>query len=130
MAYTKTQQLNSKPKGKRKKLQSMQNLRKKAWTVFSLWIRNRDKKCVTCGSIKSLQAGHYVHRNCLDFNEKNINAQCAGCNMYKSGNLVVYAVYLEKKYGYGIIQELEKKGREVKKFNREELELIIEMYSE
>ena len=73
-------------------------LRDNAWKTFSLWIRNRDKKCITCGSTKTLQAGHFWHA-CLDFDEININTQCSGCNHYKSGNLAIYAIYLLNKYG-------------------------------
>lgn len=80
--------------------------KKKAWTEFSKYIRNRDKRCITCGSTTSLQAGHYIH-NRLDFNEVNISAQCSGCNLYKSGNLTQYALYLEATYGKGILQKLD-----------------------
>lgn len=81
-------------------------LKDKAWKVFSKWIRQRDKRCVTCGSIKSLQGGHFWH-NILDFDEMNVNAQCAYCNHYLSGNLAVYSTYLIKKYGIEKFNELD-----------------------
>ena len=84
----------------------LKRLKDKAWNTFSLFIRKRDKRCVTCGSTKSLQAGHYWHA-VLDFDEMNINAQCAGCNHFKSGNLAVYASYLIVKYGSKKFKELE-----------------------
>lgn len=87
-------------------LQSKVALHKKAWGVFSKWIRNRDKTCVTCGSRKDGQAGHFWH-NVLDFDEMNINQQCSQCNFYKSGNLAVYATYLLNKYGLKKFQDLE-----------------------
>src|SRR3990167_3937552 len=67
-------------------------LHKKAWNVFSKWIRERDKTCITCGSRSSLQAGHFWH-GVLDFDPMNINAQCSGCNHFKSGNLAIYSTY-------------------------------------
>ena len=84
-------------------------LKAKAWTVFSIWIRNRDKICVACGarmwdselgeySIKGLHAGHF-HHNVLDFDEENINAECVQCNTYNAGNLAPYSVYLVNKIG-------------------------------
>ena len=73
-------------------------LHTKAWNVFSKWIRKRDGKCVTCGSTNNLQAGHFFHA-VLDFDEENINAQCARCNHWLSGNLAVYSTYLLKKLG-------------------------------
>lgn len=84
---------------------STKTLHKKAWETFSKWVRNRDKKCVTCGSIKNLQAGHYFHA-ILDFDEININAQCSACNKWRQGNLTKYAVYLVNKYGIEVYSQL------------------------
>jgi hypothetical protein len=56
-----------------------------------------------------MHAGHYVHArktNPVSYREENINCQCPGCNTFAHGRLDRYAVYLEKKYGYGILQEL------------------------
>ena len=80
----------------------------KAWKVFSKWIRERDKRCVTCGSYNDLQAGHFWHA-VLDFDEMNINAQCKQCNHFKSGNLAPYATYLLNKYGLEKFNDLEKR---------------------
>ena len=83
---------------KRKKRSPKEILRDKAWSTFSKWIRNRDKRCVTCGNTETLQAGHFWHA-CLDFDEVNINAQCTGCNKWRHGNLAKYSTYLIRKYG-------------------------------
>ena len=108
-------------------------LKRKAWETFSKWIRNRDNwTCFTCDKYDKSQymhAGHYVHKDCLDFDERNINSQCAGCNTYRHGNLNVYASRLEEKYGHGILQELEKLGREYRAFTKKELEEIIKKYA-
>lgn len=80
-------------------------LHKKAWAVFSKWVRNRDKRCVTCGSTKTLQAGHFYH-NVLDFDEININTQCTYCNKHKHGNLAIYSAYLLNKYGQQALEQL------------------------
>lgn len=93
---------------KRQKRSPKDILKDKAWSVFSKWIRKRDKKCITCGSTKTLQAGHFYHA-VLDFDEVNINTQCSGCNYYKSGNLALYAEYLMKKYGVKKFNELTKR---------------------
>jgi len=47
---------------------------------------------------KAAHAGHYYHGT-LDFDEVNINGQCAGCNMYKSGDLAGYTEYIILKHG-------------------------------
>lgn len=87
---------------------SKTSLHKKAWKTFSLWIRNRDKRCVTCGSTSTLQAGHFWH-GCLDFDEMNINAQCSHCNKWLHGNLARYSVYLLTKYGDKKFKDLEQR---------------------
>lgn len=74
------------------------DFKRKAWDTFSLYIRLRDKRCVTCGSENQLQAGHFWH-NVLDFDEENLNCQCKRCNHFLSGNLAQYAVYLLGKLG-------------------------------
>ena len=90
----------------RLKKRGAKTLHEKAWDVFSKWIRNRDKQCVTCGSKPTLQAGHF-HHGVLDFDEININAQCARCNKWLHGNLSQYAVYLINKYGQEAFNQLD-----------------------
>lgn len=98
---------------KKRKVRSQREiLRDKAWATFSLWIRNRDKKCVTCGSENNGQAGHRWHGK-LDFDEININRQCSACNKWKQGNLSKYDDYLIGKYGHEVWQALyERKNKE------------------
>ena len=84
------------------------DLHRKAWDVFSKWVRNRDKRCVTCGSTNTLQAGHFWHA-VLDFDEMNINAQCKQCNTHKHGNLNTYGIYLLRKHGQEKFEDLEKR---------------------
>lgn len=83
-------------------------LKRKAWDIFSKWVRERDKMCVTCGSRGDLDAGHYWH-NCLDFDPMNINAQCRKCNRFQGGNLAEYGAYLLNKYGEEKMKDLEKR---------------------
>jgi len=102
----------------------------RAWDTFSKWIRERDKRCVTCGATEGLQAGHFWH-NCLDFDEMNINAQCARCNHYLSGNLAVYASYLIAKHGVKKFQDLEARHYLAMKgehYTVEDYESIIKKY--
>ena len=106
----------AKPKKKVNK-ESMKYLRDTAWKLFSKVVREEEHYiCFTCG--KNLQddkskchAGHYVPRgkvSALRYDRKNVHAQCINCNMYLSGNLSVYAIKLEEKYGFGILQEFDK----------------------
>lgn len=91
--------------------------------VFSIYIRIRDDgKCCTCGDEKYWkyqQNGHYVSRTYLAtrFDEQNCNCQCAGCNIFKSGNLTQYALFLTRKYGKSILEKLDKKKNQIVKFD-------------
>ncbi len=97
---------------KENKVGSRQKLEKKLDAIFSKFIRKRDNyKCVTCGAAGD-QAGHYKKRSHKNTRwcEKNVNCQCARCNLYLGGNESKHAIYLEKKYGFGILQELDEKA--------------------
>jgi len=115
------------------KKKSKKSLRKKAWKVFSEWIRKRDDGiCFTCGTRKpwkQQQAGHFIHKDCLDFNERNIHCQCVRCNHFKSGELGIYANNLIKKYGPYVVDDLVFEGNQIHKFNIKELEKIVKKYS-
>ena len=115
---------------KRKVRSPREILRDKAWATFSLWIRARDKKCVTCGSLNTLQAGHRWHGK-LDFDEININAQCSGCNKWRQGNLSKYDDYLIGKYGMnGWNQLYIRKNMAVAEYRTEaDYEEIIKKYT-
>lgn len=116
------------------------NLEKKLDTVFSKWVRfsNAPKgycKCVSCGKIdvpEMMDAGHYVGRShrCTRWDEKNVAPQCRKCNRFLEGNKDSYAVFLVRKFGADILEELEKKKNSVCKFSTIELETMIADYKE
>lgn len=88
--------------------------KRKAWNMFSRYIRIRDclattgtkesGRCVTCNrifSFKELQAGHGLggRNNSILFDEELVNAQCGGCNGYGNGQYGRYSLWFIKKYG-------------------------------
>lgn len=95
---------------KRRKLRSKRksgfkrtDYKDKLWKVFSTYVRLRDNGiCFTCGTrkhYKQMQAGHFIH-NVLDFDEKNIHAQCVACNKFRHGMGQEYAIRIVQKYGH------------------------------
>lgn len=106
--------------------------------VFAQFIKARDRVdnhfiCISCATPKSIDqfnAGHYFSRGELSirWSEKNVNGQCIYCNKWKKGNIQGYEKGLIKKYGQGIIQELEIKKAQSKKYARFELQVLIEYY--
>lgn len=118
----------------RKPKDSVSALKKRLDAVFSLYIRSRDAgQCFTCPtkrSVKEMQNGHYISRvhNNTRYDETNCNTQCPGCNIFKSGNMAVYALNLIQKYGPNILQELDAKRRVIKQFTKQELQELIAKY--
>ena len=115
---------------KRKKLIKLNKLKKKAEAVFHKFIVLRDKnKCFTCGN-NGNQAGHFRHGK-LDFDEINLNCQCVACNHFKSGELGIYAIMLDKVYGAGTAVALVSRAWQTSnKYSRDELNEIITKYKE
>ena len=119
---------------KNKKEKSYSKTKKDLDKIFSVFIRKRDGgKCFTCGAQKRWEetdAGHYIKRQHLTtrWDEKNTNCQCRCCNRFRDGNKELYAISLEKKYGYGILQELDKLKNSNKLFKLVDLEKMIKVY--
>jgi hypothetical protein len=91
-------------------------LRDKAWKEFSIYVRRGAAdwrgftRCFTCPKYAPWQefdSGHFKH-GVMDFNPKNINPQCTGCNRFWHGRLDAYATALVKKYGPDILDELDR----------------------
>lgn len=118
------------------------SIKTRVWTVISLFIRKKYPFCVTCrvkGKITpSTQCGHYKHNsdkpnktlggNELWYYEKNFAGQCTQCNCFNSGELDDFAIFLEKEYGHGILQELNELYNTPKKWSIDELLKVEEEY--
>ena len=117
-------------------------LRKKLDKVRSIYIRKREANwkdeivCFTCPRRmhwKEADAGHFFLRQHdwtteLGGDERNIQAQCSGCNRYMRGRPQTFALNLTKKYGNSILEELQSKKDTPKKWKIPELEALIEKY--
>lgn len=113
---------------------ALKDLDSKLWRIFGKYIRKRDRGiCYTCGKPGN-QAGHYISQGSsgtlAKFNEKNVHCQCVSCNHFKSGNLRVYGLNLERDYGFGILQELEELKNKTFKADQDWYEVRILIYSE
>jgi len=116
--------------------------KKTLWRWFSRYIRLRDSNekgicaCITCGREHKwndglLDAGHFEAKNkgnSIYFDEQDVNGQCRYCNKWLSGNLAVYRVKIDEKWGAGTADRLAIKARETKSFTEKELIEKINYY--
>ena len=107
---------------------------KEAQTAFNAWIRHRDAElsCVSCGIDHPGQwhCGHYLSTGArpeLRFTESNCAKQCAPCNNYLSGNLVLYRAELIRRIGIAEVERLEGPST-TKKYTIDELRAIRDDY--
>lgn len=130
-----------KVKAKVKKAERVSVLKKKLWTIISLYIRLRDSDddnmCICCSCWEkrhykdSMQAWHYIaswqssfHR----YNEKNIHAQCYWCNVGKNWNVLEYQKFMIKKYWEEYTNWLFDTRNEMINLWATELKALIEQY--
>lgn len=96
----------------------------------SLIVRRRDGKCVTCGSLQSLQCSHFYSRRYLSirFDLRNCNAQCAGCNRRHNRDRKPYERYMRKAYGPAAVAELDGLRLSLEKVTDGELREMLQEY--
>ena len=102
--------------------------------VVNKYIRVRDEglNCISCDlPPKKKNAGHYYSQgghSAIRFDEDNIHLQCEHCNTFLSGNLLNYQIGIEKRIGGEKLIQLQAKAHDIKKWTKEELKEIIEIY--
>lgn len=122
-------------KKREKKKESKSTLIKELDRVFSIFIRQRGKgKCISCGAVsewKNMQCGHYIRRSVMNtrWDEDNCHSQCMPCNVFKSGNYPAYTLALMNRFGADIVEELNDRANQVRKWSKEELKEKIAYYS-
>ena len=92
------------------------------------------KFCISCNKPpKKENAGHYYSQgghSAVRFDEDNVHLQCEACNTYLSGNLLNYQIGIKERIGAQRLMELQAKAHEVKKWTKDELKQIIEIYKQ
>jgi len=115
-------------------LMTVQDYIKVAQQVFNKFIRLRDqgKNCISCGlKPKKENAGHFYSagtHTAVRFDERNVHLQCEHCNSYLSGNLLKYRDNILTKLGYEEFESLTAEAMKTRKYTREELKEIIQLY--
>ena len=110
-------------------------------TAFSLYIRQRDAdangyvKCVTCDRVnhyKKMDAGHFCSRKKegTRYDDRNVFTQCKRCNIFMSGNKPEFAIFLMKRFGEGIVEDLVKTGNLIVRRRAWDYEELITRFKE
>lgn len=119
------------PWKKQVRKRSLKTLKRSLDEIYSKFIRqsaaNHEGNVLCyCGVYVPWQESdnsHYIPRGCLAlrYDPRNTHPSCHRCNRFMGGNLQAYSIFLEEKYGSGILQQLEKDRRQtIKNFPFEE----------
>ena len=119
---------------------TLRALRRKLDKAFSRFIRFRDMDdkghcaCKTCGKVSHWSeghAGHFIKRQFLAtrYDARNAHFQDPYCNTYRGGALIEYTLYMQKRYGQSVIDELMRLKRTTVHFKRADYEEMIERFS-
>lgn len=95
--------------------------------IVSLYVRERDGKCVTCGSIAHLQCGHLITRAhyAVRWDLWNTHCQCSRCNLLHEYNPHIYTSWFIDRFGLPEYRAL--LARDVpRKIGEEEMSNILE----
>jgi len=110
------------PKPQKRKRTDLQRAKRLAWDAFSLYVRTEEcikttgsaeyGQCFTCDEVKpfsELDAGHFIGGRKGEnlFDRRGVHIQCRRCNRFLHGNLVLYTVRMQRKYGPQIVDELQ-----------------------
>ena len=119
---------------------SISKLKKKAWDMFSLYIRTKydhegDLLCYTCGkqgTIKTMQAGHGIagRNNAVLFEEDLVRPQCVGCNLFGGGKYAIFMDKLIKEYGENKFANLVRMSALTFQYKAKDYQDIYETYKQ
>ena len=123
----------------KRKPKTLTFLKKKAWDLLSKIIRMQaaDRagyvECVTCWTYKpwkEMQAGHFIsgRGNSILFEERGIHPQCSRCNIVFKGNMVEYFIFMERKHGRKVINDLRTLKHQTVKFTKHDHLMRIDEY--
>lgn len=121
------------------KTDTIPKLTAKAQKVFNKYVRERDSEngyftCISCGKtlpIEQMNAGHYIpqkNSSLLRFNEYNVHGECISDNGFNEFHLINYRKNLINKIGQEMVDWLEENQRTIKKWQRNELNELIDRY--
>lgn len=118
---------------------TLKSIKKKAWKVFSEWIRRKDADaggtvaCYTCGKLmywKEAHAGHAIpgRHNAVLLDEDIVKPQCPRDNIFMGGMYHIFATKLIQENGMRWWEKKLEGARRVVKLTRYDFEESIQLY--
>ena len=103
---------------------------KKADIAFSFYVRERDRRCVLCGSRDRLTNGHLITRSKYStrWDIRNGFCQCVGCNMRHEYDFTPYVEWWTKRFGDHEYHQLVADSNRIRKYTDEDLKEIATFY--
>ena len=97
---------------------------------MSLYIRERDRRCVLCGKKDHLTNGHLITRAkyATRWAEENCYCQCTGCNMRHEFQGEIYTDWWIRQNGEEAYHALVLKSNTPRKFSTQEIREIGDYY--
>jgi len=94
---------------------------------MSLFVRERDRKCVICGKTENLQCGHLFSRVAFStrWDLVNCHCNCSGCNLRHEFNSAPYTLWFIKKYGVNTYEKLHFRFSHTKKYTDSDLRILL-----
>ena len=82
---------------------------------------------MTCGAVEGLTCSHFVKRgvHSLRWNLVNCNTQCGACNSRHNSLQEPYRRYMVKRYGHGVIDDLERSWSRTAPIKPHDLEDLV-----
>ncbi len=91
------------------------HLLQKADKVFSLYIRQRDGRCVRCGKADGLQCMHIISRRyrAVRWNDLNAMAGCMACHVFYTHRPLEWIEFVDRIRGNGTWDRLRGKALDI-----------------
>lgn len=89
-------------------------------------------ECATCGrpifDIKEADCGHFRRRECMNtrYNPRNAALQCRKCNRFEGGRTYEMGRFLDKVWGTGTAEKMEKESRKIKNWDVKDLQFLTD----
>ena len=94
---------------------------------MSLFVRERDKRCVICGSTRNLTCGHLMSRVAYStrWSFDNCFTQCSGCNFLHEHNPHPFVAWFVHTFGWEKYEELMARHNKAVKLSNSDLQEIL-----